>query len=291
MICTVVVTYNRLECLKMLLIGLENQTRKPDNIIVVNNGSTDGTTEWLTGKQNLSVINQENSGGSGGFHTGVKAAFEMQAEWIWIMDDDVIPRPDCLQVLIAYSGISKCLNPIHLNAQGIVSDEERWFNPESCQIINHKNRSYLNGKKLWFRNIGSFEGMLISRDIVEKIGFPDKRFFIAHDDLIYGYLAHQFTNVAVIADAVIDRQQVNKSSASIYSYFYYTNRNLWILEEYLNRENNELRRYRNRRVVWHFIYEAYKVLRLNEFNNKPKALKTLLKAFKDYRSKKSGKTF
>ena len=110
-ITAVVVTYNRLELLKHGIECLRKQ-RQLSEIIIVNNGSTAGTTEWLKGiggmasqvstaskEPNIDVINQENVGGSGGFYTGIKAAFDDGADWIWCMDDDVFPREDCLDNL------------------------------------------------------------------------------------------------------------------------------------------------------------------------------------------------
>ena len=64
-ITAVVVTFNRLELLKKGIESLRKQARL-SNIIVVNNGSTDGTDKWLATQTDLRVINQENVGGSGG---------------------------------------------------------------------------------------------------------------------------------------------------------------------------------------------------------------------------------
>lgn len=289
MIIAVVVTFNRLENLKILLSGLQQQSILPDEIIVVNNNSTDGTGKWLDTQNGIIVIHQENTGGAGGFHTGVKVAYERNADWIWIMDDDVIPQTECLEKLLSHKQVSKCLNPVRISHDGQIESEERDLDPESSYIVNYNNRSYKNGKNIWFRNIGTFEGMLIAKDIVEKIGFPDKRFFITHDDLIYGYLAQKYTNVAVVGDALMYRQQVEKSERSNYAYQYYKLRNLWIIEEYLNEENSELKAYRHRRVIWHFLYEIYKVFRLNEFKSKRKVISVYWTAYKDYRAKKYGK--
>ena len=63
-IYAIVVTYNRLELLKKSIGALHRQQRL-DQIVVVNNGSNDGTEEWLDGQQDLHVIHQENVGGSG----------------------------------------------------------------------------------------------------------------------------------------------------------------------------------------------------------------------------------
>ena len=92
-VIAVVVTYNRLELLKRNISCLR-RNRPLDTILVVNNGSTDGTAQWLATQSGLHVINQENVGGSGGFYTGIREAFLQEADWIWCMDDDVFPRPD-----------------------------------------------------------------------------------------------------------------------------------------------------------------------------------------------------
>jgi rhamnopyranosyl-N-acetylglucosaminyl-diphospho-decaprenol beta-1,3/1,4-galactofuranosyltransferase len=88
-IAVVLLTYNRLAFLKDLVHAIKNQTFKVAKIIVVNNSSTDGTAEWLSGVEGIEVITQANVGSSGGQYTGIKAAYSTGLEWIWTMDDDV----------------------------------------------------------------------------------------------------------------------------------------------------------------------------------------------------------
>ena len=54
-------------------------------------------------------------------------------------------------------------------------------------------------------NTMCFEGGLFRRNIVEKIGFPDGRFFIYWDDTMYGYLASKVTNPIEVKDVIIRR--------------------------------------------------------------------------------------
>ena len=68
----VVVTFNRLNDLKVCIDALRNQTYKQLDILVVNNGSTDGTKEWLAQQNDVNVINQGNLGGAGGFYAGME---------------------------------------------------------------------------------------------------------------------------------------------------------------------------------------------------------------------------
>ena len=103
-VIAVVVTYNRLELLKRNLSCLRRQTVPLTTLVVVDNGSTDGTGAWLDEQEDVKTIHQTNVGGAGGFYTGMEYARLADADWIWCMDDDVFPRPDCLEQLLAYAG-------------------------------------------------------------------------------------------------------------------------------------------------------------------------------------------
>ena len=98
-VAVVVVTYNRADLLERMLDGLAALDRLPDAVIVVDNASTDHTPDVLAAATNpgLQVIRTEdNLGGAGGFHLGVRTAYERGFDRIWLMDDDVVPAPDCL---------------------------------------------------------------------------------------------------------------------------------------------------------------------------------------------------
>ena len=60
-IVAVVVTYNRIELLKRTVRCLQ-QNKPVSSIVVVNNGSTDATAEWLKTQPGLIVISQANVG-------------------------------------------------------------------------------------------------------------------------------------------------------------------------------------------------------------------------------------
>ena len=77
-IIAVVVTYNRRELLKRNIACLRLNT-PVSSIVVVNNGSTDGTGAWLDEQEDLTVIHQENVGGSGGFYRGIQYAYQAGA--------------------------------------------------------------------------------------------------------------------------------------------------------------------------------------------------------------------
>ena len=91
-IISVTVTKDRLSELKKVIDSLRHSGRRPDEMIVVNNDSRDGTREWLAEQTDIVVINQGNTGSSGGEYSGMKLAMERGADFVWLVEDDIIPR-------------------------------------------------------------------------------------------------------------------------------------------------------------------------------------------------------
>ncbi|MBQ7422980.1 MAG: glycosyltransferase family 2 protein [Prevotella sp.] len=209
-IIAVVVTFNRIELLKKSIDRLRLQPQL-SQILVVNNGSTDGTTEWLQSQKDLIVVNQDNVGGSGGFYTGIQRAYEAGAEWIWCMDDDVFPRPDCLKNLLKHIGEPRVgiLAPRRLLDGKIFTHEFQRYN-------FYNPLASMKSGKLSKQNVekgteiagADFEGPFIRREVVENIGLPNKDLFIFCDDTDYclrTYLAG--FRLLYVPEALMDKHQ------------------------------------------------------------------------------------
>jgi GT2 family glycosyltransferase len=186
-IIAVIVTHNRLSLLKKCLAAVNAQTRKPDDIIVINNGSTDDTQLWLSGQQVITYT-QGNEGGAGGFSYGINMAYRHRADWIWLMDDDTIPHLDALEQL------ETALNKVGKNQDkvGFLSSSVHWTDGKTHEM----NQTYLleDKKKLAdfsfaaeaglpLIQFGTFVSMLLSAKAVEKVGLPIKEYFIWCDDV------------------------------------------------------------------------------------------------------------
>src|SRR5688572_16068685 len=106
-VSALVVTYNRERLLEACLDAIEAQSRPVDELVLVDNASTDGTPELLRGRGYLDRSDvrylrlDRNLGSSGGFARGFEAARESSADWLWVLDDDAEPAPDCLELLLA----------------------------------------------------------------------------------------------------------------------------------------------------------------------------------------------
>ena len=133
-VCAVVVTYNRKVLLRECLLSLEGQTRRPDAVLVVDNCSTDGTEAMLAEEfRHLWNLRLEvNSGGAGGFHEGMKWAYQRGFEWIWVMDDDVEAMPDALATLLEFQTLSDFIHPRRVSDAGQPFPWEGVLDPTSA---------------------------------------------------------------------------------------------------------------------------------------------------------------
>lgn len=219
-IIAVVVTYNREQLLQRVISSLQSQSVHIERIIVINNGSTDGTQEWLESQKDIHVINQENVGGSGGFYRGIQEASNMECDWIWCMDDDVFPSENCLETLLSFADKDKKIGiacPHRLMSGKTVTGEARTLNLSNPFKDMHNDG--LTATDVENHDVTdivgmSFEGPLIRKEVVEKIGLPNKELFILYDDTDYSYRAILAGyRVVVIRDALMDKYDFQSKSS------------------------------------------------------------------------------
>jgi len=100
-VAAAVTTFNRLASLERCIDAIRAQDRPPDEIIVVNDCSKDGTRAWLDSQPDIVALHQPaNCGASASFHAVLKTACERGHDFAWTMDDDVFAAPDALRILL-----------------------------------------------------------------------------------------------------------------------------------------------------------------------------------------------
>ena len=222
----VICTYRRQKLLSDLFDSICGLRERPWRVVVVDNENSPETAAMVAalearlhelwgeaepddagGRSHTCYAPQtENGGGAGGFSAGTARAYELGAEWFWLMDDDVLVEPEAIARLA------------------------RWT--DRYQVIQAARRDYDGGAFFWqyqfitplgipnpiapadlgpegFRPMNQlcFEGGLFSRAVVDAIGLPDARYFIYGDDACYGWVASRHFDAAVVADVILRRSR------------------------------------------------------------------------------------
>jgi GT2 family glycosyltransferase len=182
----VVVTYNRLPLLKQVVESLRNQTCTDGQIIVVNNGSTDDTLNWLQRQDDIITITQENLGGAGGFHRGMKYVAENGYEYCWVMDDDVICNPAALEELMMAYDVKANIGFVCSKVVGV--DGCPMNTPKvDCRAADNGYSNYyeLSDHNMIKVVMATFVSVLIHTSVICEVGLPYKEYFIWGDDFEY----------------------------------------------------------------------------------------------------------
>ena len=304
-IAAVVVTYQRKELLVECLLGILKQSKPVNSIYLIDNDSRDGTPDFLKVHNFLEslppvqgtlwesktklfnsycILNfvrlAENTGGAGGFHEGVKRAYESGFQWIWLLDDDVEPEKFCLENLLSFQDVSKCIHPQKILPDGKLLNWEGYISPVTGRRIFQNNPSFERGFQFSCTNAGNFEGMLIHRDIVKEIGYPDPRFFMVSDDSVYGFLAHFHTPVLYANKPRIFKKIYLPWFPVSDRFLYYSMRNYFLRNSYLNLKYKKYKAIRYLFIFVFFLNYFIRILTLGG-DKKNKHLLILFRGFKD----------
>ena len=108
MLYVVTATLNGLQYTQRLIEGLGRVgMAEPLRVVVIDNGSTDGTPEYLCdtykGRQVLVVRNQGNTGVGAAWNLGIRIALLNQAEAVLVCGNDTVPMPGAVERLYALS--------------------------------------------------------------------------------------------------------------------------------------------------------------------------------------------
>jgi GT2 family glycosyltransferase len=300
-IVAITTSYNALHCLPRQIEALRRQTCALQEIVVVDNASTDGTVEMLSERYpQVRVLKMaENLGAAGGWAAGLSyAALETQHDWIWTFDDDSVPSADSLSNLLqgfaSLNGFQAEVGmivpmPVH-SATGTHYSPLFWrdgFVKPSAQQMR---------EPLWFADMAIASGCLIRREVVETIGLPRADFFMDFFDFEYSLRAraHGY-KIAVVPAASLDHEIGNArrvwlpGGSRLWSNYapwreYYNSRNLSYAGWHLY-PNHGTKRF----VLRHLMRRAAAVMLFSP--NKAACIRKMMQGFSDGRRARLGIRF
>lgn len=184
-ISVVIPVYNGAHLIGAAIHSVLAQTRPPDEIIVVNDGSTDGTLDALSSfRHAITVITTTNRGVASARNAGIRAA---RGEWIAFLDADDVWYPDKLEcqfsMLAIYPHIGFCFC------------DYRYYDTDQHTINNHfarfAARAPVNfdapamvdpyAALLKENLVGTASSVVLKRDVLDQTGLFDTSYRQAED--------------------------------------------------------------------------------------------------------------
>ena len=224
-IACIVVTYNRLELLKQCINALLHQSFEAGYYPPILVSTFTFTEErekndwlekyrvekWLKENPQIKFFTQENLGGAGGFHNGIKYAYQSGYDYFWIMDDDGISDRFCLEKLISVAKQgSQYVAPLLYTETGTC----HW-----PYLLNTKFNELSHSG-------GPFNAILLSRKLIECVGLPNKYYFIWGDEFEFlNRVKEAFFHTTLVKDA-IHYHKIPENKNTIDKRIYYKVRNL-----------------------------------------------------------------
>ncbi len=271
-VAAVVVTYNRKALLMRCLAALRAQSHPLDAIFLVDNCSTDGTGDWLleqgfiTSDDTVESIKTvslsdhpdqvveirymrlpENTGGAGGFHEGVKRAVAAGFDWLWLMDDDLLPTAEALAALVTKKDALEAASarPFLLNSLVLSEDHQDGDTLAfPLQVLSGKGlpkfRVYhwhlsevrdrvRDGLYRW---ACPFNGTFVPSRAIAQIGLPNKEFFIKGDEKDFLWRAARVLEIYTVLESVVYHRRPSRAAFDWREYYHI--RNMLVVNRHFN---------------------------------------------------------
>ena len=183
-------TFNDADIIDRTIGGLLRQTRPVDGILVVDNGSADGTVDRPFLVHATVLRHPENRGTSGAVYSGFAFALKHDYDWIWVFDADSIPEPDALgKLLDLYARWSSqqqeqtaFIACIHRNIKDGILQHGYVFTPRGISQLTPtpEERCYSCHVNIW-------SGCLYRSEAIRHIGLPNPEYVLDFGEGEYGY--------------------------------------------------------------------------------------------------------
>ena len=213
----VIVTYNRLSLLKECLQCVDNQLVKFDDVVIVENCSTDGTIEYLKEKVDKYhiIFEKENGGGAKGFTDGIAYVHKnIKTDWILLIDDDAMLSPNYLQtLLIAAQKEQSCMafsGSVMTDGKIDLTHRKRVDNSKTMDFYPVPLKEYSND--FFYYDLSSFCGLFFAARLISKIGLPREDYFIWFDDTEYSLRIRKETAIKNINGTFINHKMKKAKS-------------------------------------------------------------------------------
>jgi rhamnosyltransferase len=182
--------FNDADVVNETITAIRAQTRPVDEILLVDNGSADGTLDRPAVKYVTVLRHRENLGASGAVASGFRYAIEHGYDWIWTFDADSAPEPNALESLLElYAGWAAEMQQqigfvacLHRNVVDGRLLHSRVFGRYG--LVEAKPQA---GKRYYRCHVTTWSGCLFRVAAIRDVGLPNPDYFADWGEAEYGY--------------------------------------------------------------------------------------------------------
>lgn len=238
LVISVILNTNRREDTLDCLASLARNSYPNQHVIVLDNASSDGSVEAIrTTYPQIQVIQlDKNLGYAGNNNVGIAAAVEQGADWVFVLNEDTVLAPDCIEQLVR-SGEQNhrigIVGPLvfHYDEPQIVQSAGGKLGPKWDAWHLEQNKPYSEHLQResdvdWISGCA----LLIRRDVIEQIGMIDERFFYYWEEVDWCLRAqHADWRITLVPSAQLWHKGVQRNYQPKPSVAYYDTRNHLLL--------------------------------------------------------------
>ncbi len=212
-VVAVVVTFNRVHLLPKTLSGISGGRKVPDQVVLVDNASTDQTLSYVESLDYplpLDVVAlPQNTGGAGGFTVGIDRALSVHdADLVWVMDDDTEPLEGTLEESVeAWQRYADAPEerPAFVASHVVWTDGREHPMNSMIQRIGASRARKARAAAVGAKTIrsGSFVSLLMDAAAMRRVGLPIVDYFIWNDDFEYSTRLARFRDAISLPTSVV----------------------------------------------------------------------------------------
>ena len=188
-VASVTVAYNNARVLPRQIEALQGQIRPVDEIVIVDNASTDGTAAMLQSEYpQVAVLRMpENVGYGGAWSAGLTYALEHGHDWVWTFDGDSVPHSHALAALLERTTLAEAGNAQLGMVVALPLHEEtgRCYSPQLWNEGFQTPPALLLDQPVWYADLAIASGSMVRREVVENVGLPRADLFLDFTDFEY----------------------------------------------------------------------------------------------------------
>ncbi len=187
----IIPNYNGLKFMEPCFKALRAQSDQNFELLVVDNGSTDGSVKWLEDHQIPSIFLEENTGFSGAVNIGIR---ESVTPYVILLNNDTEPQPDYVKEMVKaiegspkiFSVSSKMIQLYHKDLMDDAGDMYSVLGWAYQRGVGQKSSGYNKACRVFSACAGA---AIYRREVFDKIGGFDEDHFAYLEDIDVGYRA------------------------------------------------------------------------------------------------------